>query len=797
MAYLPKSSRSMGGWDGVADDHPETITDDFVFHDTLSGEDPQQEFETTGLQLDDKIMTGADAEVWQSTSIGNPESKLFAKAESKPEGQGTKDEEADPENDTMHITAEEGLLSERVLDPSTSLPLRDRPAPEQDTASGEGTPLLLGSGEYTISSPLPDPFPDFPLPECLNTTGGAAANGGKSLDGIKEEDLPMPPVEAERGAAAPTTNNDMPPKNSEVENVTLPPQKAYLRTMAIEQKPTTNPKSLRNGRALNTDPHQLGYPPSKCQVNGSPPTELDVAYGRDMHHYGNLEDHNTSIDRGTTRKKGHILTLRMPSAQPTAHNAWDAHQQALEITQQYGQQGMLNTQRRFYRAPASGQTEARDFNNGNFTNYGNTYAPFYTNSMHPPVYGMPQGNPSINPYMYSAAYGNPYFHSNNSTQLGSQVPNGPALNRGTDSHLPLKPKAETEVAGSISDSSYEPARDEDDEIPDGATQSSDDDEPLKTRTVRHRSSSKKSPLLLTLHSDSFEELVNVSDGVDDSELQYMNASPQKPASKTAVELATSITQPISFKLPRYNVEVLTRTSKDDPPAIKVSLPGMIREIVLLSEDHAKQEIHLFKELFLPGQQALQTPDPKPLYATFNFHTICVMILEAYAVHAAGDELTVSAMQRMSAHPQSEKEDDIGDADPDEIFFAVIDRWRVGLAPDSLRKQYQLIRGVQEFCEVALDIIHYIQEHGFVDGSHTIRKERKDKGVKRKKTGMGTGPKMAEEGKTVVKRGPGRPRLSEARPGKDKRKASGPVTTLTPRKKTKTTPKKNPAPIVIE
>jgi hypothetical protein len=45
-----------------------------------------------------------------------------------------------------------------------------------------------------------------------------------------------------------------------------------------------------------------------------------------------------------------------------------------------------------------------------------------------------------------------------------------------------------------------------------------------------------------------------------------------------------------------------------------------------------------------------------------------------------------------------------------------------------RKGYQAVRGIQEFCDVGLEVLFWIKENGFVE--ERKRRERSDKGIKR-------------------------------------------------------------------
>ncbi|CAA9960702.1 hypothetical protein PTMSG1_04086 [Pyrenophora teres f. maculata] len=131
------------------------------------------------------------------------------------------------------------------------------------------------------------------------------------------------------------------------------------------------------------------------------------------------------------------------------------------------------------------------------------------------------------------------------------------------------------------------------------------------------------------------------------------------------------------------------------------------------------------------QQALAVPDPEPAVAVLNFHYIAIMAIECFTQYEIGDELGHS-----QGHSYDNNHDDEGDsseyervrdakdADVDEIFFAVVDRWRAGR--ETKRESLGLIRGVQEFCDQVLDIIHYIKEHGLLKEEEMVGVSRKGK-----------------------------------------------------------------------
>jgi hypothetical protein len=93
---------------------------------------------------------------------------------------------------------------------------------------------------------------------------------------------------------------------------------------------------------------------------------------------------------------------------------------------------------------------------------------------------------------------------------------------------------------------------------------------------------------------------------------------------------------------------------------------------------------------------------------------------------------------------------------------------------------KLIRGCQEFCDVALDVIHYVKEHGLTRSEVKKRKERSDKGAVRGPRGGGNAGKATEGGKpkAAVKR------KADAGDGQKKGAKEAKVNKLEPRKKAK-------------
>lgn len=236
----------------------------------------------------------------------------------------------------------------------------------------------------------------------------------------------------------------------------------------------------------------------------------------------------------------------------------------------------------------------------------------------------------------------------------------------------------------------------------------------------------------------------------------------------------------SWKLPTYEVSLERPTKKDDYAVAKISIPGIVREEIYLSPEYSAQEMHLFVNVFLPAHKALNEPDPEPAHAILNFHTISNMVMDAYVQYEIGDVFGLSnnnpayGAKATQDNEEYERRYDAQDADIDDIFFAVVDRWRAGL--ESKKEPAHLVRGSREFTDVALDVIQYIKENGMV-AQPKERKQRKDKGVPRKKAGETATPAAGAKGKGKAK--------EEKTP--TKRAAEQNVNTLQARKKTKVAP----------
>jgi hypothetical protein len=295
----------------------------------------------------------------------------------------------------------------------------------------------------------------------------------------------------------------------------------------------------------------------------------------------------------------------------------------------------------------------------------------------------------------------------------------------------------------------------------GVTEVSDNDEPLVTRAPCHRSTT-ASPMPARAHlPNGLGSKAGIDAAAPVSSLENVKQDSVIELSDDDDEEAAAA---ISWKLPDFEVTYHPPATDKNLPMAKVSILGakenLVRREVCLTEDHAHDEMELFLNVFLPAQQALQTPDPEPAHAVINFHTISVMVLETFVQYEIGDEMgrgygfhggNISSQVRRPSPSSSDEEPTRTrsgqDADVDEIFFAVIDRWRAGLI--SGKGTLKLIRGCQEFCEIALDVIHYVKEHGLSQPKPKKRKERSDKGIKRGP--QGGAKETAAKGKATGKR----------------------------------------------
>lgn len=338
------------------------------------------------------------------------------------------------------------------------------------------------------------------------------------------------------------------------------------------------------------------------------------------------------------------------------------------------------------------------------------------------------------------------------------------------------------------------------------SEASDDEEPLATRAPRHRSiagSRDSRPHFdASIPADAYQR---EGPSIQNARLPAI-AEKSSSTSKADSVIESSDNdgdEPISWTLPKHEVTYHPPSTATDLPSAKVSIPNLVREQIYLSSDHAEQEMDLFLSVFLPAHRALQTPDPQPAHAVLNFHTIAVMVLEAFVQYEIGDEMGRgygfhggNEARRPPSSPSSNtpaRTRNATDASVDDIFFAVVDRWRAGLEAGS--EMLRMIRGCQEFCDVALDVIHHVKEHGLLRPVEPARKrkERSDKGVARG-AGRGAGVKSSKEAKPGV--GTKRSTGLEAAPASAKRKAGavsgrapGKVNLVESRKKAKVEVKK--------
>ncbi|KAF2852068.1 hypothetical protein T440DRAFT_421883 [Plenodomus tracheiphilus IPT5] len=273
------------------------------------------------------------------------------------------------------------------------------------------------------------------------------------------------------------------------------------------------------------------------------------------------------------------------------------------------------------------------------------------------------------------------------------------------------PQYQLQQHASTAQSQYQSPQSHDHGVTVTHSESDSEDLPLNSHTklqiiAQHQSTS--GPIYAS-HQDSSEAQQYHSGHLDEAENSSIEAHPKSSPHPSSAST-------IDFALPRYAVDRQPLEKKDDIPSAKISIPGLVREELLLSPDHADQEIHLLLNLFLPAQQLLATPDPEPATAVLNFHNIAVMVIEAFVQFEIGDEFGTGRGHWHTDHDNDAEGEyirvrDAKDANPDDIFFAVVDRWRAGI--ESGRKGVLLIRGAQEFCDVALDIIYYVKEHGLL------------------------------------------------------------------------------------
>jgi hypothetical protein len=391
-------------------------------------------------------------------------------------------------------------------------------------------------------------------------------------------------------------------------------------------------------------------------------------------------------------------------------------------------------------------------------------------------------------------------------QYSGQSYSGAPLHQGY-SHLPLSPyemPAQRSIAAPLNDrpwnlampvqrntQSHRPQQHRDVEEDDSTDV--DDDKPLRTRApprqavLGNSDESSPAPALKTPKQGKLQDEDNESDIEIISSKPSMGFKARRPknaAPNHASEPRTpqdpeslskeyiSSNSPINWKLPKYEATFEPPKTKDDTTVARISIPGLVREEILLSPDHAEQETHLLLNVFMPTQQALATPDPSPAQAVLNFHTIAVMVIEAYIQFEIGDEFGTGRGHWHSDHDRTDTEykrlRDAKDADTDEIFFAVIDRWRAGL--ESNKQPSKMIRGAQEFCDAALDVVFYIKENGLLASEKKKEEERVKKEKEEKKaTPAGTkrGAQKVSEPTVRKKVKTGKEKVPEKKKGRTK------------------------------
>ncbi|KAF1996988.1 hypothetical protein P154DRAFT_607141 [Amniculicola lignicola CBS 123094] len=231
------------------------------------------------------------------------------------------------------------------------------------------------------------------------------------------------------------------------------------------------------------------------------------------------------------------------------------------------------------------------------------------------------------------------------------------------------------------------------------------------------------------------------DDVDD----LLLAGEEKDDSDVDKEAATKI----SWKLPEY--EALYELTPDSFPLAKISIPGLVRHEICLSPDHSEAEFHLFLHVFLPAQRTLKPRSSldETKLDILNFHTIAVLVLDCLQIHVKLD------------NPKK--------MDVDEVFLSCMDNWRIGR--EAGRENYTAIRGVQEFFDVAWELVWFVKENGLGVEAGKDKKKRKAK-AKAKAGASAKGGKGGVKAKANVLLGRKKTKADMAAGGKGKGKAIG-------------------------
>jgi hypothetical protein len=506
-----------------------------------------------------------------------------------------------------------------------------------------------------------------------------------------------------------------------------------------------------------------------------------------------LQQHNERYEGGTGSQTRHGNTSRQPMTYDEQDDGIGLHAYpGLQYGQQQpsraydprnfdpsygsGYHGSMQAQQpyRHYQPPMH-----QDRSMGNSCLQGQMYLPPTTPIM-PELYSSLGSGYQLHPVLGRTSYRNGHYlsqaYADPSLHGGYQhYPVSPYETQARSSTAPssnLRSQIPQAIQGQRSTHSRKPQQAE---VPEEAG-STDHDEPLRTRAPRHRSDHEDPDMGSSPPPPKSYKKGKKQDKGNNSEVEFVATKPsmgfkapkskkvtpkqpvapeppqtpnnpnvkQDPSSSLSQAPSSSLS-PIDWKLPTYEATFEPPKTKDDIPLAKISIPGLVREELLLSPDHVEEETHLLLNVFLPAQQALATPDPSPAVAVLNFHTIAVMVIEAYIQFEIGDEWGEDRGHWHTKHDAGDEEyrrvRNGKDADPDEIFFAVIDRWRAGM--ESHKEPSKLVRGAQEFCDVALELVYYIKEHGLL-GSERIREKQERDEERRKKAGI--------EGKTGGKRG---------------------------------------------
>lgn len=306
---------------------------------------------------------------------------------------------------------------------------------------------------------------------------------------------------------------------------------------------------------------------------------------------------------------------------------------------------------------------------------------------------------------------------------------------------------------------------------DASEEEDEEDMPLAQQAQRIKSTARQAPnneIALGLPSAQSIQQANIHASEPSSAADKRHANPEAQPPLEIAENGEAPTKdqgssdddedgPISWTLPKFEVLSIPPASKNDNHQAKVSIPGIVREEILLDATHWELEVDLFVNVFLPMQRMLgNAPDNEPAHAILNFHTIAVLAIEAFVNYEVG-EITSGGLDLARLNRQIRKDGeferihDAREASSTDMYFACVDRWRAGLESD--KKPFAMIRGAAEFSDGVIPIIDYIIGNGLVkEKPKKPRKPRSEKGKRRKQAEDDTDAEDADAGLNGVAAG---------------------------------------------